>query len=135
MGSYLFDYFDYDLANTLVKKNLNKCLNGFGPHITVTMFLTLDTCSVVQMSNLIRSRKAVTTAQISPHPAQPLAAIAPAQMDHLPVGLGVSHASASLASSVAQPVSTRRCHRTPPPPQHNRHNIDILYWCVGVITR
>ncbi|CAL8091515.1 unnamed protein product [Prunus armeniaca] len=42
----------------------------------------------MQMSNLIRSRKAVTTAQSSPLPAQPSVATALAQMDHLPVGPG-----------------------------------------------
>ncbi|CAL9018714.1 unnamed protein product [Prunus brigantina] len=61
------------------------------------------------MSNLIRSRKAMTIAQSSPSPAQPsFAATAPTLMDNLPVGLGVSQAP---ASSVAQPVSARRRHR------------------------
>ncbi|CAL2246714.1 unnamed protein product [Prunus armeniaca] len=52
------------------------------------MVLTLDACSIVQMSNLIRSCKVVTTAQSSPPPAQP-----------------------SLASSMEQPVSAKRRHR------------------------
>ncbi|CAL9026451.1 unnamed protein product, partial [Prunus brigantina] len=53
------------------------------------------------MSNLIRSRKAVSAAQNSPPPAQPSTAIAPAEMDHLPVGPRVSDAPVSSASSVA----------------------------------
>ncbi|CAL9020463.1 unnamed protein product [Prunus brigantina] len=65
------------------------------------------------MSNLIRSRKAVSAAQSSPPPLQPSAATAPAEMDHLPVGPRVSDAPASSASSVAQPVSARRRPRPP----------------------
>ncbi|KAI5338107.1 hypothetical protein L3X38_017378 [Prunus dulcis] len=43
------------------------------------------------MSNLLRSRKAVMTAQSSPSLAQSSsAATAPALMDHLPIGLGGS---------------------------------------------
>ncbi|KAI5322884.1 hypothetical protein L3X38_031956 [Prunus dulcis] len=53
-----------------------------------------------RMSNLIRSHKAVTTAQSSPPPAQPSAATAPALMDHLLVGPGLSLAS---TSSMEQP--------------------------------
>ncbi|KAL6289094.1 hypothetical protein ACE6H2_006604 [Prunus campanulata] len=74
---------------------------------------TSTSATVVQTSNLIRSHKAVTTAQSSPPPAQPIAASAPSQMDHLSVGPRVSHASASSASPVAQPVSARRRHRPP----------------------
>ncbi|KAB2623364.1 hypothetical protein D8674_040293 [Pyrus ussuriensis x Pyrus communis] len=65
------------------------------------------------MSNLIRSRKAVTTAPRSSHPTHLLAAIAPAQMNHLLVGPGVSQAPASSASSVALLVSNRRGHCRP----------------------
>ncbi|CAL8136463.1 unnamed protein product [Prunus armeniaca] len=82
-------------------------------HIKVTMFNLLDACSIVQMSNHIRSRKAVTTAQMSPPPTQPSAATAPTQMDHMLVGPGGSPAPASLASSVAQLVSAKHCHRPP----------------------
>ncbi|KAI5313372.1 hypothetical protein L3X38_042546 [Prunus dulcis] len=65
-----------------------------------------------KMSNLIRSRKAVTTAQSSPPPAQPSSVVTtPALMDHLPVGPGGSEAPASSTSSVVQPVSARRRHR------------------------
>ncbi|CAL9021482.1 unnamed protein product, partial [Prunus brigantina] len=66
------------------------------------------------MSNLIRSRKAVTTAQMSPPPTQPSATTVPAQMDHMLVDHSTgSPAPASSASSVAQPVSARRRHRPP----------------------
>ncbi|CAL9027333.1 unnamed protein product, partial [Prunus brigantina] len=74
----------------------------------LTMFRILEACSILQMSNLIRSRKAVTTAQMSSPPTQPSAATAPAQMDHMLVGHCTgSPAPASSASSVAQPVSAR----------------------------
>ncbi|BBH01809.1 hypothetical protein Prudu_012188, partial [Prunus dulcis] len=63
--------------------------------------------------NLIRHRRAVTTTQSSEPPAQPTsAATAPALMDHLAVGPAGSQAPASSASSVAQPVSARRHHRS-----------------------
>ncbi|CAL2255585.1 unnamed protein product [Prunus armeniaca] len=62
----------------------------------------------LMISNLIRSHKAVTTAQMSPPPTQPSAATAPAQMDHMLVGPQGSPALESSASSVAQPVSARR---------------------------
>ncbi|CAL8134779.1 unnamed protein product [Prunus armeniaca] len=65
------------------------------------------------MSNLIRSRKAVTTAQMSPPPTQPSAATALAQMDHMLVGPRGSPAPSSSTSSVAQPVSARRRHCPP----------------------
>ncbi|KAI5324918.1 hypothetical protein L3X38_033991 [Prunus dulcis] len=53
----------------------------------------------------------MTTPSSDP-PAQPAsAATAPTMMDHVPVGPGGSQAPASLASSVAQPVSARRRHR------------------------
>ncbi|CAL2228003.1 unnamed protein product [Prunus armeniaca] len=65
------------------------------------------------MSNLIRSRKAVTIGQSSPPPAQPAAIIAPAQMEQLPRDPPISHAPASSASSVAQHLSARRRHRPP----------------------
>ncbi|CAL2271139.1 unnamed protein product [Prunus armeniaca] len=65
------------------------------------------------MSNLIRSRKAVSAAHSSPPLSQPSVATAPAEMDHFPVGPRVSDAPTSSASSVAQPVSARRRHRPP----------------------
>ncbi|TQD89927.1 hypothetical protein C1H46_024482 [Malus baccata] len=68
------------------------------------------------MSNPIRSHNVVTTAPHSPPPAHLSAATAPAQMDHLPVDLGVSQALASSASSVALPVSTRHDHCRPHTP-------------------
>ncbi|KAI5314244.1 hypothetical protein L3X38_043420 [Prunus dulcis] len=61
--------------------------------------------------SIIEKSKAVTTTQSLPPPAQTPAAIAPTQMDHLPVGPEVSHASASSVSSVAQHVSAMRSHR------------------------
>ncbi|CAL8162376.1 unnamed protein product [Prunus armeniaca] len=64
------------------------------------------------MSNVIRCRRAVTTAQSSEPSAQSSSvATAPALMDHLAVGPVGSQAPASSASSVAQPVSTRQRHR------------------------
>ncbi|KAI5323775.1 hypothetical protein L3X38_032847 [Prunus dulcis] len=58
--------------------------------------------STPEMSDLIRRRRAVTTAQSSEPPAQPTsAATAPALMDHLAVGPAGSQAPASSASSVA----------------------------------
>ncbi|CAL2228417.1 unnamed protein product [Prunus armeniaca] len=63
------------------------------------------------MSNLIRSRKSVSATQSSPPPAQPSAATAPVEMDHLPVHPRVSDAPTSSASSVAQLVSARRRQR------------------------
>ncbi|CAL8091430.1 unnamed protein product [Prunus armeniaca] len=64
------------------------------------------------MSDLIRRGRSVTTAPCSESPAQlASAAIAPALMDHVPVGLEGSQAPASSASSVAHPVSTRWRHR------------------------
>ncbi|KAB2606194.1 hypothetical protein D8674_005911 [Pyrus ussuriensis x Pyrus communis] len=71
------------------------------------------------MSNLIRSCKAVMTAPYSPPLAQPSAATAPTEMDHMsvdPVGPGVSQALASSASSVVLIVSIRRGHRHPRTP-------------------
>ncbi|KAI5316410.1 hypothetical protein L3X38_036117 [Prunus dulcis] len=63
------------------------------------------------MSDLIRRRRAVTTRQSSEPPAQSTsAATEPALMDHLAVGPVRSQAPASSASSVAQPISTRRRH-------------------------
>ncbi|TQD73441.1 hypothetical protein C1H46_041027 [Malus baccata] len=63
------------------------------------------------MSNLIRSRKAVTTTPRSPPPTHSSTATAPAQMDHFPVGPGVSQAMASPTSSVALPVSAKRAKK------------------------
>ncbi|CAL8119267.1 unnamed protein product [Prunus armeniaca] len=64
------------------------------------------------MSDLIRSRRAVSTAPTLAPPAQPAsAATIPALMDHVPVGPWGSQAPASLASSVVLPVSARRRHR------------------------
>ncbi|KAI5342898.1 hypothetical protein L3X38_010774 [Prunus dulcis] len=71
------------------------------------------------ISDLIRRRRAVTTTQSSKPPTQPTsaatapasAATAPALMDHLAVGPAGSQAPASSASSVAQPVTSRRRHR------------------------
>ncbi|KAI5327479.1 hypothetical protein L3X38_026875 [Prunus dulcis] len=62
------------------------------------------------MSDLIRRRRTVTTTQSSA--AQPAsAATAPVLKDHLAVGPVGSQAPASSASSVEQPVRTRRSHR------------------------
>ena len=74
---------------------------------------------IVQMSDLITRRRAVTTTQGSEPPTQVTAAAtaaasaatAPALMDRLAVGPAGSQAPASSASSVAQPVSARRRHR------------------------
>ncbi|KAI5316590.1 hypothetical protein L3X38_036297 [Prunus dulcis] len=67
---------------------------------------------IVQFPDLIRRRRAVMTTQSSEPPAQPTsAATVPALMDHLAVGPTGSQVPASLASSVAQPVSARRRHR------------------------
>ncbi|KAI5334772.1 hypothetical protein L3X38_024905 [Prunus dulcis] len=64
------------------------------------------------MSDLIRRGRSMTTAPCSDPPAQSAsAATAPALMDHVVVGPGVSRAPASSASSVAQPASARRRHR------------------------
>ncbi|CAL2240099.1 unnamed protein product [Prunus armeniaca] len=63
------------------------------------------------MSDLIRCRRVVTTSQSSEPPAS--AATAPALMDHLAIGPVGSQVPASLASSVAQPVSTSRRHWPP----------------------
>ncbi|KAI5334767.1 hypothetical protein L3X38_024900 [Prunus dulcis] len=72
---------------------------------------------IVQMSDLIRRRRAVMTTQSSEPPTQPTsAATAPALMDHLAVGPAGSQAPASSASSVALPVSARRRHGPPAPP-------------------
>ncbi|CAL9016865.1 unnamed protein product [Prunus brigantina] len=65
------------------------------------------------MSNLIRSCKAVSTGQSSPPPAQPTAITAPAQMEQLSRDPPTSHAPASSASSVAQPLSARHRHCPP----------------------
>ncbi|KAI5351681.1 hypothetical protein L3X38_004572 [Prunus dulcis] len=66
----------------------------------------------VQMSDLIRRGRSMTTAPSSDPPAQSAsAATAPALLDHVVVGPGTSQASASSASSVAQPASARRRHR------------------------
>ncbi|BBG94368.1 hypothetical protein Prudu_002630 [Prunus dulcis] len=66
----------------------------------------------VQMSDLIRRGRSMTTAPSSDPPAQSAsAATAPALMDHVLVGPGASQAPASSASSVAQPASARRRHR------------------------
>ncbi|BBH05826.1 hypothetical protein Prudu_017326 [Prunus dulcis] len=67
------------------------------------MFGPLDRTQT-HISDLIRRGRSVMTAPSSDPPAQPAsAATAPAMMDHVP-------APASLASSVAQPVSARRRH-------------------------
>ncbi|KAI5327341.1 hypothetical protein L3X38_026737 [Prunus dulcis] len=80
----------------------------------VAIVMALDTHALPvrvsghEMSNLIRSHKAVSTAHSSRPPVQPSsAATTLAQMNHLPVGPGLSHAPASSASSVAQPVSAK----------------------------
>ncbi|KAI5343994.1 hypothetical protein L3X38_011871 [Prunus dulcis] len=66
----------------------------------------------LEMSDLIRRHRAVTTTQSLEHPALPTsAATVPALMDYLAVGPVGSQAPASSASSVAQPVSARRRHR------------------------
>ncbi|CAL9017710.1 unnamed protein product, partial [Prunus brigantina] len=65
------------------------------------------------MSDLIRSRKAVTTASSLPPPETTSAATAPAQVHAMAVCPQVPHAPASSESSVAQPVSARRRHRPP----------------------
>ncbi|BBG92486.1 hypothetical protein Prudu_000240 [Prunus dulcis] len=66
----------------------------------------------VQMSDLIRRGRSMTTAPSSDPPAQSAsAATAPALLDHVVVGPGASQAPASSASSVAQPASARRRHR------------------------
>ncbi|CAL8999752.1 unnamed protein product [Prunus brigantina] len=62
---------------------------------------------------LYPGRKAVSTGQSSPPPTQPTAITAPAQMEQLSRDPPASHAPASSASSVAQPLSARRCHRPP----------------------
>ncbi|CAL9016731.1 unnamed protein product [Prunus brigantina] len=62
------------------------------------------------MSDLIRSRKAVTTASSLPPPETMLAATAPAQVHVCPQ---VPHAPASSESFVAQPVSASRRHCPP----------------------
>ncbi|KAI5352014.1 hypothetical protein L3X38_004905 [Prunus dulcis] len=84
------------------------------------------------MSNLIRSRKAVTTAQSLPPPAQSSsAATAPALMDHSLLGPGVSQALASQLHqwrSLLAPGGVPSC-------QYHRHHIDRRYWCVGVRSR
>ncbi|KAL6288687.1 hypothetical protein ACE6H2_006197 [Prunus campanulata] len=67
------------------------------------------------MSELIRTRKAMTTAQPLPPPASTSAATAPPQVDVMPVSPHVSHVAVSSESSVAQPVSARRRHRPPHP--------------------
>ncbi|KAB2635237.1 hypothetical protein D8674_025771 [Pyrus ussuriensis x Pyrus communis] len=68
------------------------------------------------MSNLINSCKAVTTVSRLPPLAHSSAATAPAQMDHMPIGPGVSQAPASSASSVALPISARCGHHHPRTP-------------------
>ena len=66
----------------------------------------------VQMSDLIRRGRTMTTAPSSDSPAQSAsAATAPVLMDHVVVGPGASQGLASSASSVAQPASARRRHR------------------------
>ncbi|KAI5318215.1 hypothetical protein L3X38_037923 [Prunus dulcis] len=63
----------------------------------------------VQMSDLIRRGRSMTTAPSSDPLAQSAsAATAPALLDHVVVGPGASQAP---ASSVAQPASARRRHR------------------------
>ncbi|KAL6276440.1 hypothetical protein ACE6H2_020041 [Prunus campanulata] len=65
------------------------------------------------MSELIRTHKAMTTAQPLPPPASTSAATAPPQVDVMPVSPHVSRVAVSSESSVAQPVSARRRHRPP----------------------
>ncbi|BBG94069.1 Ankyrin repeat family protein [Prunus dulcis] len=66
----------------------------------------------MQMSDLIRHGRSMTTAPSSDPPAQSAsAATAPALMDHVLVGPGASQAPASSASFVVQPASARRRHR------------------------
>ncbi|CAL9021842.1 unnamed protein product [Prunus brigantina] len=72
-----------------------------------------DDSDVLQMSDLIRSRKAVTTASSLPPPETTSAATAPAQVHAMAVCPQVPHAPASSESFVAQPVSARRRHRPP----------------------
>ncbi|BBH02702.1 hypothetical protein Prudu_013357 [Prunus dulcis] len=63
-------------------------------------------------SDLIRRGRSMTTALSSDPPARSAsAATAPALLDHVVVGPGVSQAPASSASCVAQPASARRRHR------------------------
>ncbi|KAI5317162.1 hypothetical protein L3X38_036869 [Prunus dulcis] len=66
------------------------------PSVRVRRQPTISRCSREgKMSNLIRSRKAVTIAMSSPPSATPSATTAPVQMDHMSVGPEVSHAPAS----------------------------------------
>ncbi|KAI5327014.1 hypothetical protein L3X38_026410 [Prunus dulcis] len=66
----------------------------------------------LEMSDLIRRGRSMTTAPSSDPPAQSAsAATAPALLDHVVVGPGASQAPASSTSSVAQPASARRRHR------------------------
>ncbi|KAI5349276.1 hypothetical protein L3X38_002163 [Prunus dulcis] len=82
---------------------------GAGPYMCIN--------EIVQMSDVIRRRRAVKTTQSLEPPAQPTsAATAPALMDHLAVGPAGSQVPASLASSVGQPVSARRVIGPPAPP-------------------
>ncbi|KAI5335224.1 hypothetical protein L3X38_025357 [Prunus dulcis] len=75
----------------------------------------------VQMSDLIRRGRSMTTAPSSDPPAQSAsAATAPALLDHVVVGPGASQVPASSASSA---------HR------HHRHDIDRGYWCLGITAR
>lgn len=74
---------------------------------------------IVQMSQLIRSRKAVMTTHRSIPLPPTSAATAPAKMNRRPVdpvGPRVSQAPASSTSSMALPVSARRGHRRPRTP-------------------
>ncbi|KAI5328423.1 hypothetical protein L3X38_027820 [Prunus dulcis] len=75
-------------------------------------FLYHLSCLLLQMSDLIRRGRSMTTAPSSDPPAQSAsAATAPVLLDHVVVGPGASQAPASSASSVAQPASARRRHR------------------------
>ncbi|CAL9011703.1 unnamed protein product [Prunus brigantina] len=68
----------------------------------------------IEMSDLVRRRRAVTTTLSSEPPAQPVsAATAPAlrEQNHVLAGPGGSQAPASSASSVVQPISARQRHR------------------------
>ncbi|CAL9025681.1 unnamed protein product [Prunus brigantina] len=67
---------------------------------------------IVQMSDLIRRRRAVMPTQSSEPPAQPAStATTPALMDHMAVGPVGSQAPASSASSMAQPISAKWRHQ------------------------
>ncbi|KAI5329840.1 hypothetical protein L3X38_029237 [Prunus dulcis] len=78
----------------------------------------------VQMSDLFRRGRSMTTAPSSDPPAQSAsAATAPALLDHVVVGPRVSQAPASSASSVAQTASARRRHGPPTPSTRHRPTV------------